>query len=152
MIIEDDESLNRQELINLTLSDFLNQRIYAYDPDIDPVEVLSKVGIAPDLLKHSQLDCLVDLPLPTVYSCLRLFVQWVDQGVYDFCNLPLTLKVHLSETDRVFFERDLRDQWTGLVNELEAEVKQMIEILKHSENDIIKKVSEQAPTVSFREL
>ena len=143
--MEDARSLNKEDLIDLSLPAFLMKNVY--EPISDPQEVLSKIGIASNSLKHSQLACLIDLPLPATFYSLRLFVQWIHQGVYDFCNLPLALKAHLPEPDRIFLEQELRDQWTGTLEELEAEVKQMIEVLKHSENEITKRINEQAPRV-----
>ena len=131
---------------DLTLPGFM--MAYVYEHLTDANQVLTEIGITPNSLKHSQLACLIDLPIPTVFTCFQLFVQWVDQGVYDFCNLPLALKAHLPEADLMFFEQNLRDQWTGTLKGLEAEVKQMTEVLKHSEDDITKKVNEQTSRVS----
>lgn len=130
------------DLDTLTLPKFMME--YVYEHITDPIKVLTEIGITPNTLKHSQLVCLIDTPLPFVFACFECFVHWVDNGVYDFCNLPLAIKVHLSEADMNFFELELREKWTGTTVELEAEVKQMIEVLKHSESDITKKGSEQA--------
>ena len=120
---------------------------YVYEHLTDPTQVLTEIGITQNSLKHSQLDCLIYLPISTIFTCFQLFVQWVHQGVHDFCNLPLALKAHLSEADRMFFDQELRDQWTGALKDLEAEIKQMTEVLKHSEGDITKKVNEQTSRV-----
>ena len=123
---------------------------YVYEDLTNPYEVLTEIGITPNSLKHSQLACLIDMPILTVFACLELFVQWVDQGVYDFCNLPLVLKANLSEADLTFFEKDLIVQWTGTLKGLETEVKKMIEVLKHSEIDIVRRVTEHACTSRVR--
>ena len=143
--MEDACSLNKEDLIDLSLPTFLMKNVY--EPISDTQEVLSRIGITSNLLKQSQLACLIDLPLPATFASLHLFIQWIHQGVYDFCNLPLVLKAHLPEPDRILLEQELRDQWTGTLEELEAEVKQMIEVLKHSENEITKRVNE-TPRVS----
>ena len=145
--MEDAHLMNEEEedLSDLTLPRFMMS--YVYEHLTDPQQVLLEIGITPNSLKHSQLACLIDMPLPTVFACFQRFVKWVDQGVYDFCNLPLALKAHLSAADLMFFEQELRDQWKGTLKGLEAEVKQMIEVLKHSESDITKKVNEQTSRV-----
>ena len=149
--MKDARSFNKEDLIDLSLPKFMVT--YVYEHLTDPEEVLSEIGITPNSLKHSQLALFIELPLPAVFTCFQLFVQWVDEGAYDFCNLPFALKTHLSEADHIFLGQELRDQWIetrkGTLKDLEAEVKQMIEVLRHSEGDITKRVDEQKPTVSF---
>jgi len=140
--LENDEE---EDLHTLSLPQFMMS--YVYEHLTDPQRVLAEIGITPNSLKHSQLACIIDLPLTSVYSCFQLFVGWVDQGLYDFCNIPLALKSHLSEEDVVFFERELRDKWTGSTRDFETEVWQLIDILKHSETDITKRVNEQPSRV-----
>ena len=48
---------------------------------------------------ESQLACLLSLKLPYLYSTLELFVQWVQDGIYDFHHLPLVMKKHLEDGD-----------------------------------------------------
>ncbi len=150
VIMEDAHLMNddEEDLNKLSLPQFMME--YVYEHLSDPQKVLHEIGITPNSLKHSQLVCLIDIPLPSVYACFQRFVHWVDNGVYDFCNLPLTIKVHLSEENLTFIELELRDKWTGTTRELESEVKQMIEVLKHSEGDITKTVNKQATRVSPR--
>ena len=131
----------------LTLPRFMTD--YVYEHLKDPQTVLYKIGITPHSLKPSQLTCLIDIPLSSVFACFQHFVLCVDNGVYDFCNLPLALKGHLSEEDVMFFESKLREKWTGTTKELELEVKQMTEVLKHSENDITRTVNNQSVRVSY---
>ncbi len=143
LIMEDAHPINEE----LTLPRFM--MAYVYDHLSDPHKVLHEIGITPNSLKHSQLTCLLDIPLPSVFACLQCFVRWVDIGVYDFCNLPLAIKVHLSEEDVIFFDLELREKWMGTTKELESEVKKMIEVVKHSENDITRTVNKQAARVSY---
>ena len=149
VIMEDAHLMNEDEedLNTLTLPRFMMD--YVYEHLSDPQRVLHEIGITPHSLKHSQLTCLIDIPLPRVFACFQRFVQWMDNGIYDFCNLPLAIKVHLSEEDVMFFELELREKWAGTSKELESEVKQMIEVLKHSENDITRTVNKQSTRVSF---
>ena len=139
------KDVQNKDLKTFTLPQFMNACVY--EQLTDPQRVLHEIGVTPNSLKQSQLKCLMDIPLPSVFACFQRFVRWVDNGVYDFCNLPLAIKVHLSEEDVMFFELELREKWTGTTKELELEVKKMIEALKHSENDII--VNKQATRVSY---
>ncbi len=137
-----------KDLNTLTLPRFMMD--YVYEHLSDPQRVLHEIGVTPHSLEQSQLTCLIDIPLPSVFACFQRFVQWMDNGVYDFCNLSHAIKVDLSEDDVMFFELELRKKWTGTTKELESEVKQMIEVLKHSENDIITRtVNKQAARVSY---
>ena len=141
--LNDDE----EDLDTLTLPRFMIA--YVYEHLTDPNKVLAEIGITPNSLKHSQLTCLIELPLPYVFSCLQQFVRLVDEGVYDFCSLPFALKTHMTERDTRFIEQELRDLWTGSHGDLVTEVKQLIEVLKHSEMDITKRVNEEASRVSI---
>lgn len=111
--------------------------------------VLNEIGITN--LTTSQLDCLVQLPLTSTVRCMLLFASWVDEGLYDFCNLPFPLKTHMSKEDKVAVEQDLRERWMGSIGDLLSEMKQLIDVLKHSEADITKKVNEssQVSSVDF---
>ena len=48
---------------------------------------------------ESQLACLLSLKLPYLYSTLEVFVQWIQDGIYDFHHLPLVMKKHLEDGD-----------------------------------------------------
>ena len=110
-------------------------------------EVLNEIGITN--LTTAQLDCLVQLPLTCTVSCMLLFASWVDEGLYDFCNLPFPLKTHMSYEDRIAVEQELRERWMGSVGDLLSEMKQLIDVLKHSEADITKKVNESSQVSSI---
>ena len=34
-----------------------------------------------------------------LFNCLKLFVEWIHCGLYDFASLPLSLRVHLDPND-----------------------------------------------------
>ena len=34
-----------------------------------------------------------------LFECLKLFVDWIRWGLYDFASLPLALRVHLDPKD-----------------------------------------------------
>ena len=122
-------------LESLTVPKFL---LTIYDRLHDSDDVLKEINIR--TLTRSQLTCIVDLPLSSLYNCLILFASWVDEGLYDFSSLPFPVKTHLSFEDRIEVE-SLRNKWTGSLGDLLAELKQLIEVLKHSEADIMKNIT-----------
>ena len=123
-------------------------------------EVLEEIGIRST--SPSQLACLVDLPLPSLFCCLQLFARWIKDGVYDFAALPFGVKTHLSFQDLQAVQQ-IPFKWTGRKNgggchqllhdhllslhsgsrgDLLEEIKQMNEVLKHSEAHITKTANE----------
>ena len=125
-----------KKLLALTLPKFIIAHVHKHLTDSN--RVLTEIGITPNSFKCSQLACLIKLPMPYVFSCLRQFMMWVDEGFYDFCSLPFTLKTHMTEGDRWFVKQNLRGQWTGSHGDLVIEVKKLITVLKHLEVDITK--------------
>ena len=81
-----------------------------YDHLKESEDVLKEIGVCST--SPSQLACFVELPLPSLYSCLQLFASWVRDGVYDFAALPLGLKIHLSSQDLQSIEQ-IPCKWTG---------------------------------------
>ena len=73
-------------------------------------EVMEEIGI--HSLSSSQLACIVDLPLADIYDCLRRFVHWMDDGAYDFCTLPFSLKTQLSYVDQSSLQQ-IPFKWPG---------------------------------------
>lgn len=102
-------------------------------------DVLYEIGV--QSASSSHLRCLADLPLTATYSCLRLFFRWMDEGFYDFSALPFPFKVHLGYQDQQSIEQ-LRVRWSSTVAELMKELQQLIDVLKHSEQDITRRVNE----------
>ena len=68
-----------------------------YDHLKEKSAVLKEIGF--HSTSHSQLVCLIKLPLPSLLNCLQLFASWVRDGVYDFATLPFGLKIHPSSKD-----------------------------------------------------
>ena len=60
----------------------------------------------------SQLACLMDLPLPSLFCCLQLFARWVKDGVYDFAALPFGVKTPLSYQDLQAVQQ-IPFEWAG---------------------------------------
>ena len=108
--------------------------------------LLKQIGI--DQLAPTQLACVKDLPLRSIHSCLIMFTEWINIGLYDFCTLPFSLKAHMSDTDKEFIEQNLTTVWKGSIWDLHENIDELIEVLKHTENDIAKKVNE-CPHVSY---
>ena len=90
-------------------------------------------------LTPSQFDCFCQLQMKFSSSCLLLFASWVEEGFYDFCSVPFSLKIHMNDLDRAAI-CELKDKWTGSAHDLLKEVKQLIDVMRHSEDDIIKSV------------
>lgn len=67
-----------------------------------------------------------------------MFNRWLDEGYYDFCNVPFCFKTQLSKADRNFIEKDIKEMSRN-ASDLLKEVKEVIKTLRLSENDIIKK-------------
>ena len=149
-------------------------------------DVLKKIGV--HSASGSQLACLVELPLPSIFNCLQLFANWIRDGMYDFAALPLGVKTNLSSQDQQLIQQ-VSHKWTGREGkkrrgkgrkegkrregekveggkgglhgspvtkisyfnrntgshgDLLEEIKQMIEVLKHSETHILKTANESA--------
>ena len=73
-------------------------------------EVLNEIGILK--LNLSQLTCLSELPLASLYCCLKLFATWMEEGMYDFSTLPYTIKAHLSTEDHTVLKA-IPQKWDG---------------------------------------
>ena len=105
-------------------------------------EVLYEIGI--QSASPSHISCLAELPLSSVYCCLKLFFGWIEEGYYDFSALPFAFKVHMSYQDKSVVDQQLRLKWQGSVPDLLEELQNLIDVLKHSEQDITSRVNEAA--------
>lgn len=92
----------------------------------------------------SQQGCLTALPLTAIYGCIKFFHCWVDKGYYDFNTVPFALKKHLVGQDQLALG-DLLFNWTSMhtLSGLAEQLKQLIDVLKHSQQDIIDQVSKK---------
>ena len=81
-----------------------------YDHLKQSEEVLKEIGICST--SPSQLACLVELPLPFLFSCLQLFATWVRDGIYDFNTLPLVVKTQMTYQDLQLIQQ-IPLKWTG---------------------------------------
>ena len=136
-----------RDMSTLTLSEFMTG--YVYDHLTEPNKVLAEIGITLKSFKPSQLVCLNKLTLRYMFNCLQQFGKWINEGFYDFSNLPFALKMHLTETDMQFLQhKSIKVKFEGNLDDLAKEVIQLIAVLKHSENSIIRRLSEDASAVS----
>ena len=81
-----------------------------YDHLKESEEVLKEIGVRST--SPSQLACFVELPLPSLFSCLQLFASWIRDGVYDFATLPFRVKTNLSSQDLQLIQK-VPHEWTG---------------------------------------
>ena len=81
-----------------------------YDHLKESEDVLKEIGVRST--SSSQLACLVELPLSSLFSCLQLFTSWVRDGMYNFAALPFGLKTCLSSQDLQSLQQ-IPFKWTG---------------------------------------
>ena len=81
-----------------------------YDHLSQSGKVLEEIGVRST--SASQLACLVELPLPSLFSCLQLFVSWIKDGLYDFAALPFGVKTRILDQDLQSIQQ-IHLQWPG---------------------------------------
>ena len=145
MKILEEETDEYGDLAKETVPEFM---LHLYEHLKKHSDVLYEIGI--QTASPSHLSCLADLPLTATYSCLRLFFKWVEEGVYDFSDIPFPFKVHMSYQDQMFMDQQLRLRWTGTVNDLNRELEQLVDVLKHSERNITSMINEATNVSSTR--
>ena len=133
--LEDSEK-DMNDLQKATIFDFIHG---IYECTMNVNDVMRDIGILNASTSH--LRCLAKLPLTATYSCLKLFFHWVDDGFYDFCTLPFHLKVHLDPKDQLEIE-NLYTKWHSTSAELMKGLQELVDVLKHSEQDIARRVNE----------
>ena len=126
-----DRSIDDESFKTLKVSEFLRD-LYD-DSDLSVDDIFVKIGIKRESCAH--IRCLADLPLTIIYSCLGLFVNWVDKGFYDYSTLPYHLKKNMDDGDKKDLERVI-GQWQGTREEVMKRLKKLTEILKESEQDL----------------
>ena len=85
-----------------------------YDHLEESEDVLKEIGVRSTT--PSQLACLVELPLSSLFCCLQLFVSWIRDGWYDFATLPFGVKTNLSSQDQQLIQ-NVPHEWTGTEGE-----------------------------------
>ena len=81
-----------------------------YDHLKESEEVLKEIGVCST--SPSQLACLVELSLPSLFSCLQFFAIWVRDGIYDFNTLPFVVKTQMIHQDLESIQQ-IPLKWTG---------------------------------------
>ena len=56
-------------------------------------------SLPPSSITQTQHGALSSLKLPHLFAALRLFVDWAEDGWYDFCSLPFAAKSPLTLVD-----------------------------------------------------
>ena len=65
-------------------------------------------------ISSSGLECLGGIKLAFLYATLKQFVQWINDGLYDFCTIPLGMKKHLRlEDDQALQNIPSKGYYTG---------------------------------------
>lgn len=105
------------------------------------ITAFNEIGI--QNAQPSHLSCLADISISVTFNCLKLFVKWLDEERYNFCSLPFPLKVHMTPQDEASI-LNIHQSWKGNIVDLMECLHQLMEVLKHSESDITKKVKEFA--------
>jgi len=125
-----------------TLPQFLIT-LYEYDPADETRDVFHEISI--HSLTPTQHTCLEKLYLPFLYHTLKIFVQWAEEGWYDFCSLPYAAKMQMSLPDEDTM-RQIASNYDGSPGELLHELKSLVDMLVHLETSIIK-ITTQKPQV-----
>lgn len=50
-------------------------------------------------INDAQLKLLGDVEMKQLFECMRLFVGWLQGGLYDFSSLPISVFKHLERED-----------------------------------------------------
>ena len=66
-------------------------------------------------LSAHQLSGLDNIKFQNVYHTLHVFVQWIEDGYYDFQALPYATKMHLQRVDGEILQQ-LQQIYTGKPN------------------------------------
>ena len=66
-------------------------------------------------LHRGQLEYLSSVKVAELPYCIKCFIIWIEEGYYNYCDLPIGLKRHLSDTDRKRVESLHEDlDYTGI--------------------------------------
>ena len=106
---ESSPNTDLSKLEQLTVPAFM---LTLYREITDSSKVMEAIGIHSQTLTVSQFDCIINLPLTGIFSCLQMFVQWISDGTYDFCSLPVSHKAKLSRADQAALQ-EIPQKWHG---------------------------------------
>ena len=109
IILENMSFVQESDLVNTQQT--VRQFMAALDSQIDQNTPVFAKASTPTL-SPPQLKFLESLPTAMVFTCLKLFIQWLKDGMYDFHTLPFTLKTHLSPEDQEALLQ-IPNKWKG---------------------------------------
>ena len=66
---------------------------------VHKVNPVNSVIISFHSISDTQQKVLEDVPMKSLFQCLKLFVGWLQGGLYDFSSLPLSVFNHLKDED-----------------------------------------------------
>ena len=52
-------------------------------------------------LTAAEKECIIRIRMRNLIAALGLLVGWIQNGVYDFCHLPLAMKKEITESDKI---------------------------------------------------
>ena len=144
-----EESCEKEKLKEKTATRFM---LELYKDMSKESEVLWEIGVRN--AKQSHLQCLYELPLTATYNCLELFLNWIDDGYYDFTDLPFPLKGHMSSRyleESLPSSRSLEEslQKPG-ESSLMKELQHLADVLKRSEKEVIEAVDKTIEVRLYR--
>ena len=102
--------MEQRSSVDLELQTVPQFMLLLYDHLNRSSEVLKEIGVRSTT--PSQVACLMDLPLPSLFCCLQLFARWIKDGIYDFAALPFKVKTPLPYQDLQTVEQ-IPFKWTG---------------------------------------
>ena len=133
-----------EPLERMNILDFMRKVYELHDCD----HVFYNLGIQSATSK-SQIQCLATIPLTSAYSCFKFFFHWIDDGYYDFNDLPILMKKSINAKDIKTPVEEIDSKWDDSPAALLKALEQLVDILKDSEQDIVKCAMEQATNVSI---
>lgn len=104
-------------------------------------ELLIRIGFQYQNPNPDHIRSLAELPLTSIFSCLELFIHWIDEGFYDFNNLTFQFKASFSSDDEAVLEQ-LPEKWSGTPEDLLKQLDEFIDVLKLSEPHITSQAHE----------
>ena len=122
-----------ERLLEKTVKDFIPD--LCNNPNKQEIELFHEIGFQFPDPNPDHIRCLSELPLTTIYSCLKLFIHWVDEGFYDFNTLSFPFKTSLGLGDKEILDQ-LPEKWNGTPDDLLQWLEKFIGVLKHNEEYI----------------
>ena len=121
--------------------------------------LLAKLCFCLYRLSQQQFDSLKEIKLVKVCGTMEVFLRWIKDGMYDFCDLPIRVKEQMSQSDieavtiiagelcgmntgGTFADTSHCLPLTGQLPSLLCDAKQLTEVFRHSESSITREDSQ----------